>query len=268
MAVATKIEALRTAGWAKFSADADLEAWAAHVAPIAAALSQDPSHRGDWLRHGGTWFAGVNILSNDAQGRVQQGPKLRGAVIDCLTAAHGPMSLDRGQISVTYPGYPAFDGQESPAAHRYRVKRAAAHVDGLLATGPERRRFLHEPHQYVLGIPLGRSNAEASPLVIWEGSHRIIRAAFKSVLDSWPVAQWGAVDLTDIYHQARKDCFEQCPRKRILAQPGESYVLHRLALHGIAPWGAGAQAPSEGRIVAYFRPQTQGRLDDWLNGDY
>ena len=268
MAVAAKIEALRTAGWAEFSADADLEAWAAHVAPIAATLSQDPSHRADWLRHGGTWFAGVNILSNDAQGRVQQGPKLRGAVIDCLTAAHGPMSLDRGQISVTYPGYPAFDGQESPAAHRYRVKRAAAHVDGLLATGPKRRRFLHEPHQYVLGIPLGRSNNEASPLVIWEGSHRIIRAAFKSVLDSLPVAQWGTVDLTDIYHQARKDCFEQCPRKIILAQPGESYVLHRLAMHGIAPWGVGAQAPPEGRIVAYFRPQTQGRLDDWLNGDY
>jgi hypothetical protein len=268
MAVAAKIVALRTAGWAKFSADADLEAWATHVAPIAAALSQDPSHRADWLRHGGTWFAGVNILCNDAQGRVQQGPKIRGAVIDCLTAAHGPMSLDHGQISVTYPGYPAFDGQESTAAHRYRVKRAAAHVDGLLATGPERRRFLHEPHQYVLGIPLGRSNDEASPLVIWEGSHRIIRAAFKSVLDSLPVAQWGAVDLTDIYHQARKDCFEQCSRKSILAQPGESYVLHRLALHGIAPWGARAQAPPEGRIVAYFRPQTQGSLDDWLNGDY
>jgi hypothetical protein len=246
MAVAAKIEALRTAGWAKFSADADLEAWAAHVAPIAVALSQDPSHRADWLRHGGTWFAGVNILSNDAQGRVQQGPKLRGAVIDCLTAAHGPMSIDRGQISVTYPGYPAFDGQESPSAHRYRVKRAAAHVDGLLATGPERRRFLHEPHQYVLGIPLGRSNDEASPLVIWEGSQRIIRAAFKSVLDSLPVAQWGAVDLTDIYHQARKDCFEQCPRKSILAQPGESYVLHRLALHGIAPWGARGAGASGG----------------------
>ena len=211
MDVAAAIEALRTAGWAKFAADADLKAWVDHVAPIAAALSRQPSHRADWLRHGGTWFAGVNILANDAQGRVQQGPELRGAVVDCLTALHGPMSLDRGQISVTYPGYPAFDGTESAAAHRFRVNRAAAHVDGLLATGPERRRFLHEPHQYVLGIPLGLSSAEASPLVIWEGSHNIIRAAFKSVLDRLPVAQWGSVDLTEIYHQARKDCFEHCP---------------------------------------------------------
>ena len=87
MAVTAKIEALRAAGWAKFSADADLEAWASHVAPIAAALSQHPSHRAKWLRHGGTWFAGVNILANDVQGRVQHGPKLRGAVVDCLTAA-------------------------------------------------------------------------------------------------------------------------------------------------------------------------------------
>jgi hypothetical protein len=268
MGVAAQIEALGTAGWAKFSADAHLEAWAAHVAPIAAALSQNPEHRADWLRHGGTWFAGVNILANDAQGRVEQGPALGGAVVDCLTALHGPMSLDRGQISVTYPGYPAFDGQESAAAHRYRVNRAAAHVDGLLAIGPERRRFVHEPHQYVLGIPLGKSNAEASPLVIWEGSHSLIRAAFKSVLDSLPVAQWGAVDLTEVYHKARKDCFDRCRRKSILAQPGECYVLHRLALHGIAPWGAGAQASPEGRIVAYFRPQTQGNLNDWLNGEY
>jgi len=268
MGVAAAIEALRTAGWAKFAADADLKAWVDHVAPIAAALSRHPSHRADWLRHGGTWFAGVNILANDAQGLVQQSPELRGAVVDCLTALHGPMSLDRGQISVTYPGYPAFDGTESAAAHRFRVNRAAAHVDGLLANGPERRRFLHEPHQYVLGIPLGLSSAEASPLVIWEGSHNIIRAAFKSVLDRLPVAQWGSVDLTEIYHQARKDCFEHCPRKSILAQPGECYVLHRLALHGIAPWGAGAKAPPEGRIVAYFRPQTKGCLSEWLNGDY
>ena len=213
MGVAAQIEALRTAGWAKFSADAHLEAWAAHVAPIAAALSQNPEYRADWLRHGGTWFAGVNILANDAQGRVEQGLALGGAFVDCLTALHGPMSLDRGQISVTYPGYPAFDGQESAAAHRYRVNRAAAHVDGLLAIGPERRRFVHEPHQYVLGIPLGKSNAEASPLVIWEGSHSLIRAAFKSVLDSLPVAQWGSVDLTEVYHKARKDCFEPLPPK-------------------------------------------------------
>jgi hypothetical protein len=166
MGVAVHIEELRTVGWAKFSVDADLEAWVAHVAPIAAALSQHPAHRAEWLRHGGTWFAGVNILVNDARGRLEQGPELGGMAVECLTALHGPMSLDLGQISVTYPGYPLFDGQESAAAHRYRVNRAAAHVDGLLTIGPERRRFLCMNRiNMCLGIPLG-SKATRRP-ALW-----------------------------------------------------------------------------------------------------
>jgi hypothetical protein len=54
---------------------------------------------------------------------------------------------------------------------------------------------------WVLAMP------QASPLVIWEGSHRIIRAAFKSVLDHLPVEQWGSVDLTEVYHQAPQRLF-------------------------------------------------------------
>jgi hypothetical protein len=54
----------------------------------------------------------------------------------------------------------------------------------------------------------------------------------------------------------------------VLAEPGECYVLHRLALHGIAPWGEGAVAPTAGRMVAYFRPQNDCNLHDWLNGTY
>jgi hypothetical protein len=30
--------------------------------------------------------------------------------------------------------------------------------------------------------------------------------------------------------------------------------MHRHLLHGVAPWAAGAKAPPEGRIIAYFRP--------------
>jgi len=132
-------------------------------------------------------------------------------------------------------------------------------VDGLLAIGPERRRFVHEPHQYVLGIPLGSCNAQASPLVIWEGSHRIIRAAFKSVLDSLPVAQWGSVDLTEVYHQARKDCFEHCPQKEHSCPAGACYVLHRLALHGIAPWGAGGRGTAGGAHRGVFSASNTGQ---------
>jgi hypothetical protein len=49
------------------------------------------------------------------------------------------------------------------------------------------------------------------------------------------------------------------------AQPGEAVLVHRLALHGVAPWQKGATAPPEGRMIAYFRPEFQGLGDDWLS---
>jgi hypothetical protein len=52
----------------------------------------------------------------------------------------GPLPLHRAQVSVTYPGYPAPDPEESDAAHRFRRDRDAAHLDGLLPVGPEKRR--------------------------------------------------------------------------------------------------------------------------------
>jgi len=46
-------------------------------------------------------------------------------------------------------------------------------------------------------------------------------------------------------------------------RPGEATLLHRLTLHGVAPWAAGVTAPPEGRIIAYFRP-LMGTVQDWL----
>jgi hypothetical protein len=48
--------------------------------------------------------------------------------------------------------------------------------------------------------------------------------------------------------------FEACPRVALTAKPGEAYVVHRLALHGCAPWQGGAQT-EDGRMIIYFRPQ-------------
>ena len=262
------LEALRKHGFTCFAQDTEIAKWVAHVQPRAADIASDSAHIAAWLRHGGTWFAGVNILPNDLCGRVDTGPALAGKAVDLLTELHGPLALDQAQISVTYPGYPAHDGSESEAAHRYRHIRCAAHVDGLRPEGLNRRRYIHEPHQFVLGIPLVATSEQASPMVVWQGSHHIIRAAFKSVLDSVLVADWPRIDLTEVYHQARKTCFETCTRTTVLARPGQCYVLHRLALHGIAPWGEGAVAPKVGRMVAYFRPQSDGNLYDWLNGTY
>jgi len=37
-----------------------------------------------------------------------------------------------------------------------------------------------------------------------------------------------------------------------------------LMLHGVSPWEQGADAPEDGRIIAYFRPQLS-RVVDWIN---
>lgn len=262
------LAAMQRRGWIIFSHNSAIGDWVEYVQPYAAQIILDPKNIAAWLRHGGTWFAGVNILPNDRLGRLEGGPALSGPAINFITGLHGKLALDYAQISVMYPGYPAYDGSESEAAHRYREIRCAAHVDGLRPDGPDRRRYIYEPHQFVLGIPLVQTSEQASPMVVWEGSHHIIREAFRSVLNKVPVADWGTTDLTDVYHAARKDCFERCPRVTVWAQPGQCYLLHRLSLHGILPWGCDAIAPEIGRMVAYFRPENDGNLDNWLNGNY
>ncbi len=75
---------------------------------------------------------------------------------------------------------------------------------------------------------------------------------------------WADIDLTIAYQAARREVFERCPRVTVAAQPGEAYLIHRHALHGIAPWQEAAKAPPEGRMIAYFRPELPGGSEDWL----
>ncbi len=244
--------------------DPDLAQWVQDVSPTALAIAQDREHRKTWLRHGDTWFAGVNALPNDDQGNVAASGPLKGAVVDALRGAYGNFSWDRAQISGVYAGYPQKDPEESDAAHRFRRNRDAAHVDGLLPVGPNRRRFLQEPHGFVLGLPLTACHQDASPMVIWEGSHHIIRRAFARAFENVPQDQWDQVDLTDTYTAARKECFAVCRRRTVPAKPGQAYLVHRMALHGVAPWGADADAPKDGRVILYFRPEMPGGFETWM----
>lgn len=256
--------ALSQLGWCKFPKEAALTDWVQSVRGLAAQLIQDPDHRADWLRCGGTWFAGVNLLPNDQEGRVRTGPALRGDAIEFITKRFGPQQWDRAQLSVIYPGYPRKMAEETEAAFRFRLKRDAAHVDGLLPMGPARRRHLQEPHAFVLGLPLVETSANTSPMVVWEGSHHRMRAAFRSVLEDVPPDRWTEIDLTEIYQHTRKICFETCRRVSVSAKPGEAYVIDRLALHGVAPWKDSATAPNEGRVIAYFRPELRS-IASWLD---
>ncbi|MEM7295927.1 MAG: hypothetical protein AAF330_04760 [Pseudomonadota bacterium] len=241
-------------GWQRFPSDPELAAWVTAARPIALALAADPACRGKWLRHAQTWFAGVNLLPNASDGSIG-GVPLAGAAVRAATARAPRISWDQAQVSVCYPGYPGKDPGESDASHRFRRERDAAHVDGLLPIGPARQRRWIEHHAFVLGIPISATSAGAAPMVVWEGSHHIMRAAFGQRLDGLAPERWPEIDLTETYHAARRRCLKDCPRRIVHAQPGEAYLVHRLALHGIAPWARDAPAPEEGRAILYFRPE-------------
>lgn len=233
------------AGWQRFPYDPALADWAASVLPHARELLAGQN----WSA-GGTWCVGVHALDNDAAGRVGRGPPLPG----CLLRAIGATPLDRAQLSAVRPGYPRRDPEESAAGFRFRLVRDAAHLDGLLPVGPDRRRMLREPHAFLLGIPLTQADAGASPLAVWEDSPALMAHALAPLLAPHPPEDWPGIDLTEAYHSARRQVFEACPRRLLHVRPGEAVLVHRLALHGISPWQEGAGADPAGRVIAYFRP--------------
>ncbi len=251
-------------GWCRFKHDSALEKWVEDALPSAReTVRADVFSR--WLRCGGTWFAGVNALPNDSSGAVAGSKPLGGAAIEFIHKSLGLSGFDwdKAQISVCYPGYPQPMESESPAAFQYRRDRDAAHVDGLLPEGADRRRHLRVFHGFILGIPMVEFSLDASPFVVWEGSHEVIRSDVKARFGNLPPDQWGDEDITETYHQARQRVFETCKRVEITARPGEAFITHRLALHGVAPWGESAHADEDGRMICYFRPDIGGPLE-WL----
>ena len=242
--------------------DRAVASWAMAAHPEALKTTANPAQQDHWLRHGQTWFVGVDALPNAPDGSIG-GVALGGAWQDLVQL---PTQWHKAQLSVIYPGYPRRDAAETDSAHQFRLTRDAAHLDGLLAEGPGKRRHLREPHSFVLGIGLNAVDAGASPLVVWEGSHHLIRAAFAAAFAGIRPADWANVDVTDIYQAARGQVFATCPRRLITPAFGQAVLVHRLAIHGVAPWERGARALPEGRMIAYFRPILVDPAD-WLAPD-
>lgn len=241
-------------GWVALTGIAGLHTWIDSVRPVAARLAA--AQAGGSLRCGGTWYAGVNILPNAADGAVPGGPPLPDALTEAVSRLSGFHLWDwePAQISVCYPGYPRQDPEESDAAFRYRRDHDAAHLDGLLPEGPQRRRHLREHHAFILGIPLVDTDPGAAPLIVHEGSHAVMRDGFKALLGEVEPGRWAGLDVTEPYQALRRKIFAAGRRRAVHVQTGSAYLLHRHALHGVAPWTEGARAPVEGRMIAYFRP--------------
>ena len=239
-------------GWHRLGPSAGIKAWADAALPLARAALAGTN---DPLRCGGTWAVGLDLLPNDEAGRVG------GVDLPWADLGLSPEPLHRAQLSTIHPNYPQPSTEESATAYAFRLNRDAAHLDGLLPIGADRHRMVKEPHAWILGLPLNVS--DASPLVVWQGSHLILQAALREAFAPHPPATWGDVDVTQAYTAARRRIFDTCPRIALPVRPGEATLLHRLTLHGVAPWEAGATAPPEGRIIAYFRP-LMGSVQDWL----
>jgi hypothetical protein len=245
-------------GWQRVGPDARIAAWASAAQPLAMeGIAAQP----DGWRCGGTWHVGLEVLPNGADGA------LSGVAFPWDALPLVPMPLERGQVSAIRPGYPQPWEGEGAAGFAFRQKRDAAHLDGLLAMGPDKRRMVKEPHAWILGIALNDHAADASPLTVWESSHLVLGAALRKALEGVPVAEWGEVDLTAAYKDARKRVFETCARVALPLRPGEASLVHRLTLHGMAPWTEGAAAPPEGRMITYFRPMLPS-VAAWLDQSF
>lgn len=239
-------------GWQRIGPHPAIRAWA--DAARRAALATIATTTETW-RCGGTWFVGVDALPNTPDGTINATPFPWPALP--LT----PEPLHKAQLSVIRPGYPQPSPEETPAAFAFRQTRDAAHLDGLLPIGPDKRRMVKEPHAWILGLPL--NDTTASPLTVWEGSHELIRTALLKALDPHPPETWGDIDITDAYQAVRKHIFATCRRIELPASPGEATLLHRLTLHGVAAWKSQDKAPPEGRMIAYLRPQFAS-VHQWL----
>jgi len=251
-------------GWRRFRFDPQIYNWIEKSIGVARDRLCDPSNA-DWFRYQNTWFAGVNVLGNDRHGAVPNGPPLGGEAIDYIAHTLGLRDIewDSAQLSVVFPGYPKPATSEPAAAHRYRLLRDAAHVDGIQRLGSARRRFLGETHAFILGVPMLKTAPQAAPLVVWERSHEIVRQTLKDVYSGSAVEHWPTIDITEIYQAMRRRIFDSCKRVEIWMPPGETYLVHRLALHGMAGWPAESDQAGAARMICYFRPSAI-TTHDWL----
>lgn len=242
-------------GYRVFAYDPQTDAWARAAHGVARKVAADPLNlTPDNLRHGQTWFVGVDALPNDGDGQIADVP-LSGPWQDYVP----DLPLHPAQLSIVYAGYPKQDVGESDANHRFRLNRSAAHVDGLLPVGPGKRRFAREFHAYILSIPL--NNIAASPTVVWPGSQRIMQDALRDFIGSRNPEE---VDITEIYQAVRKRIFVEIDPIPLLLERGQSALLHPFILHGTKSWETMGDSAQEGRMIAFFRPECRGGAAEWL----
>lgn len=270
-------------GFYQFAYDEKLAAWVEETKNTAITTLQNPKNT-RWWRCGGTWFAGVSVLGNDHQGCTpskngKTSQPLQGKAIEFtrknitknipLTQKNNQIAWDIGQVSVCTQNYPQIDkDNDTLATHQYRKKRFAAHIDGLLKRGREKKRYLCEQHAFILGIAMNDTSEKAAPFVVYEESHKYIGEFLRSNLKHHPPHKWQEIELTKAYHDIRNKIFATCHPRPLWVRPGEAFLVHRFALHGTKAWHKDATAEPinkiPARMLTFFRPQTTNPTA-WLN---
>lgn len=247
-------------GYVRFGWHPETFRWSQVARREAQHVAADPDMIARWLQCESTWFVGVDALPTDTSGAIA-GTPLAGPAKDRIGSR---TDLHPAQLSIMYPGYPKPRTGESETAFRYRLRRDAAHMDGVIADGMPKRRYLRERHDWILGLPLTETSPGASTLVVWAGSHLVLQQSMIEALGHLPEARWPDVDITDVYVAARKRVFETCPRIPLFTRPGEAVLLNPFLLHGVAPWQPGSVASEEGRMIAYLRPESRESAASWI----
>ena len=232
--------------------------WAAAARPAAAAAARDPA-KAHWLRCGGTWFVGVDALPNDAQGRVGERPAARRCRhgLHPRRTWHFPCRCTARRSRSATPAIRSPRREESEAAFSFRLKRDAAHVDGLLAEGPEQA-----PHPEGAARLYPRPDADRA-IRRRSTAYRVGGLASASMRDMFEKAARRPCAGDLARHRPHRRLSGGAPRRssppaggsRLPSAPGEAVLLHRHLLHGVAPWGEVPTASADGRMIAYFRPE-------------
>ena len=260
------VDGFQDRGFVIFPPEPAVLDWVSHALLDAQRALTDPG-MDHWYQCERTWFIGLDALDSDPLGRVGGSNPLSGRGVDFAEQYCGGWpELHPAQLSGVFPGYPQPREGETESAFRYRLKRDAAHVDGVIGEGTPKRRFVQEPHSFILGVQLTQADEAAAPLVVWEGSHRVMLSALRCAFDG-ASGDMSRVDVTEIYQKARREVFDSCKRATVFGAPGSVYVLHRAVLHGVAPWEQGARADPLGRLIAYFRPPMPGGSSAWARAD-
>ena len=232
-------------GWVRFPFDPEIATWVGAARAPAVQTLDDPELRRLWLRCGGTWFAGVNALPNTADGALPEHavPPLGGRAIEFIARHLGLVRIRMGQGA----GLDLFSrlsatlrrGKRGRIWFSIAPRRCACRRVAPVRSGPPK-------------------NTQRNPWVHpWPSADRctrqrcadggLRRLATKSCAgrfqNAWRVSRRGTGRRkmwTEAYVSARRQCFERCPRVTIPARLGEVYLVHRLCLHGVAPWPVGA----------------------------